>query len=543
MQSFLNRFKSLLGSSPASLLCFLLAIACKLLYLRYYLGSGADKFAQTALTHNFLNGHGFRLHVAFAEDLSKVGFLPDVGWPPGYSWLLAIIMPFTGTHYALAWYIADIVSALLFLWFCRRLLLLIDFPAWLINLFLLLQGAANFRHTQGSPPTDLLSLGLLVASLYYVLRIIKAPGFSWKPVLWLCLFMLLACFVRYQNFPVCILVSLVLCVTGWKGQHKPWFRSGLVTMVGLFLFFGGFLLYQFFESGSAFYVEPAKKGFYLSNLLSACPFALSGTINVKFFGVQAGLLSGMSYPTWGKVVVLIGLPLSVLFSVVVVWYLLKKSWLKQSLLQWFLFFGSFIFLGMIGLLVVLSLLIDNQIGPPTNQWTYIQEARYYYFPIFFMQACLWWFLFARQRSYVNWGIRLARWGYGFLMAVALLHGLYFALRRAHHMPYSLERIPYESPEQAFVIDFIQDLQKREPERQVVVTGFHKRYAFLADLYGSAGLFGPLTLNKQAPRSSRPAVLLLVLHERELPLMTSYLSLPNVKQVFSAEHYLVFALYV
>ncbi|WP_315818962.1 hypothetical protein [Paraflavitalea speifideaquila] len=92
------------------------------------------------MTYNFLQGYGFSVNSSAIEDLGTVIHVPDNGWPPGYNLLFLFFNQLTGKNYVQASFLIDCLATLLFFWYCRKTLLLIRFPAWLTNLFLLFQG-------------------------------------------------------------------------------------------------------------------------------------------------------------------------------------------------------------------------------------------------------------------------------------------------------------------------------------------------------------------------------------------------------------------
>jgi hypothetical protein len=306
---------------------------------------------------------------------------------------------------------------------------------------------------------------------------------------------------------------------------------------------GSLLLYQHFKTGNAYYVVPTNKGFYPGNLLNTHPFIVTGSINYNFYGVQLGRIAGISYAAWIQFIHWAGLLLFVCFTCAIGYYLFKKKWRIHSLKDGFLVFGFCMYMGTVGLLILLSLVLDKYIGPPMFNWTYVSESRYYAFPVFFMQVCCWWYFFVRKAPIVPRFVKWLTCAYFILMAIEITHGLYFVIKRSASSFVPFSDIIYEQPEQTRVVQFIKDVHQQEPNRNVVVTGFSKRYGFLSGLYGASGAFTPLGLNEKLPSASKPAVLLLVLNEKELPFMKPFLQQPGVKLVAQTEHGFLYSYYI
>ncbi|MBO9562170.1 MAG: hypothetical protein J7621_05320 [Niastella sp.] len=537
----LKRAKEYLSLPWVSVLCTLLAIAGEIGMIRIFMGIGSDKFAQVSMTHNFLQGHGLTLTSSTIEDLGKMLYLPHNGWPPGYNLFLSLFLPFVGDNYMLACFLVDCLSVVLFFGYCRKLLLLIKFPVWLTNLFLLFQG---FFIVSNAGSTDHLSLTFLTASLYYLVKSIGSDTISWKTITPLLFFLLLACFTRYQNIPVAVCLAATLIATGLLQNKVSWSHSGVILLSCIMLFYGGFLLYQRFHMGSAYYLLPVKRGIYPGNLALMHPFVVSGFINLHFYAVQLGIIFNNEYHTWITAARWVGLPAIVLLTAALTYYAIRRKGKIDNSFTGFFIFGYIIYISTIGLLVYLALTHDKNIGPPLFTWTYVMDERYYIFPVFFTNICSWWYCFVRiPKNNTRW----ARWPillFTLLTTVEVAHGIYYVVKKCSKGVTPLQDVPYKEPAEAFVIRFIKETQQRDPNRQVVITAFSKRHAFSAGLYGASGLFNPMELNNRLPRSSsNPAVLLLMIHKNELFLLEPFLRQPGVKLLATIKDYSAFTYYV
>jgi hypothetical protein len=235
--------------------------------------------------------------------------------------------------------------------------------------------------------------------------------------------------------------------------------------------------------------------------------------------------------------------LTLIFTSAVFFYVFKKGRRINNVQDGFFIFGSIAYLSTIGLLIFLSLTLDKHIGAPLFIWTYVMEARYFTVPVFFTQVCLWWYFFVQSQKnkaiFIRWFRRL----FILLMAIEMVHGMYFVAKKISQGVMPFQDIPYESPEQAFVIQFIRDMRQKDPSRKVVVTGFSKKYGFMTGLYGASGMFTPLALNHTLPKSSRPAVLLMVIRKKEVFLLDSFLKQAGVQLLREINEFCLYTYYV
>ncbi|WP_315818963.1 hypothetical protein [Paraflavitalea speifideaquila] len=269
------------------------------------------------------------------------------------------------------------------------------------------------------------------------------------------------------------MLLVVLIIVGCIQQRKSWWVSGVIALSIFCLCCGGYLLYQQLHTGQAYYLVQGKKGIFLSNLILMEPFIVSGTINSKFYGLQLSNLFGVEYTTIVSIIRWLGLILAIVFTIVVSGYLIKKRSRVNNTQDGFFLFGFIGYISTIGLLALLSLIHDKYIGPPVFNWTYVQDARYFAFPAFFVQVCLWWYLFARPQNNKPLLMRWLKTGVVLLMVLELLHSMYLLAKKCSPELVNFRDTESERPEQAYIIRFIQEMQMKDPGRQVVVMSFEK----------------------------------------------------------------------
>jgi hypothetical protein len=536
----LSRITAYLSSSRASVICFVIAIVAKAGLQQVFLNIGPDKFAQTLISRNFLRGHGLSIGQVAVNDLGHTIYAWSNGWPPGYSLLISPFLMLSD-NYMLAGFLVDCITILLFFVYCRKILLLIKFPVWLVNCFLLVQGFFLNNYIESSTPTDFLSLALLLAALYYLLRITDQPVFTGKTVFLLFFFLIAASFTRYQNIPVAILMPAALSAAGFFQQKRSWVQSGLIVLTSVIVLCTGFFVWQRFHTGNAFYTVPVRKGFFPENLLLTHPFLIDSVVNLRFYTVQLANLFHINYNFCEDLIRWAGMLWLAVFLTACGAYLVKTRGKVTNTQSGFFLFGFLISLVIAGLLMLLSITHDKNIGAPMFVWTYVSVGRYFAFPCFFFQVCVWWYLFVHKQGSVFFKVLTGL--FILLCVVETLHGIYLVARKFSKPVTPLADIVLRQEEVAITIQFIKESHDKDPWRKVVVTGFAKKYGFIAGWYDGAGLFTPLALNQELPRSSTPAVLLVVVNKKELFLLERFLRQPGVRLFRETNDFRAYTYYV
>lgn len=91
-----------------------IAVLSRATFEIYYTDYLTDKSCHVAGAVNLLNGHGLQPGSTDLTDLARVNYEPLVGWPPGYSLLLAPLIALSG-NVLVAISIVDVGFVVLFL--------------------------------------------------------------------------------------------------------------------------------------------------------------------------------------------------------------------------------------------------------------------------------------------------------------------------------------------------------------------------------------------------------------------------------------------
>jgi hypothetical protein len=539
----LRVFQKYLSSPGASVICFIIALLAKISLFRIFLDIGPDKLGQVLIARNFLKGHGISVDEVAITNLAEKIYTPVIGWAPGYSFMISPFLTIWKDNYMLACFAVDCVTALIFFWYLRKLLLLINFPSWIINLFLIFQGFFISYYVAGSSASDFPAMTFLLAALYYLIRITRRSSISYRLTISLSIFLLAACLMRYQYFPAGILLVLTLTASGFAQKEKHWWKSGLISLCIIGIIGTAGMLYQQLNAGSSTFLRPAAKGFYPENMKLLYPFIISSVTNLHFYAVQLSEYFHKPYPWWIEVAKLFNWIILVLLAAVFIRCLVRKKLSVQNTTESFSLFGGIMAIGVSGLLIMISLFVSADVGPPSFSWTYVMEDRYFAFPALFIQVWVWQWLFVQPA--VNRSIfkKILQWFFVLIISIEIFHGLYFILKKMSQPMLGFDQIVASDPEKEIPIEFIRAQQKKNPGIKTVVTSFRKLPGYVANWYGGSGLFTPGELNVTVPASAEPAVLLVVIPKKDVILLASFLQRPGVELLQESGDFSFYTYYV
>ena len=537
------RFRHYLSTPVAQATCLIAAILGKMAMTMIYARTESDEMAQALMSRNFNEGLGFTINLANVNDLAQVQHMPHTGWPPLYSWMMSFFLRLFNNNHQLADYIIQCVFIVLFVIYLRRLLLLLQFPHWCISVLLLFQGF--FVYTYYEYPTDFASLALMLAVTYYLVSIVACSGKQWLNITLLSFFVTAAVLARYQYIPVCFLLLLALTGFGFLKRKPIWIRSGAIALGVFIIATGSLLLYQHIYSGSAFYLSPARRGFFPENLLYVAPFGWEIFVHLHFYCTQLSLLFDNAYGFWMQLASLLNYLLVVALLILYGRYLYKKRLQMHSPLEAFMVFGGIAALGSIGLLVLLSVTRSRHVGPPHFVWTYVKELRYYLYAVLFAQIAIWRFVLVNGKPHTSLRAKVLTGTLISIMLIETTHGVYHIARKLTPVNSNLVQLITRDnePNTQIEMQYLQSALRETPAKKVVVASFAKKFGFVAGWYGFSALYTPTILNDTIPSSSQPVTLLVILNKKELSLMTSFLQRPGVTSIAETTDYCFYSYHV
>lgn len=534
------RFIQKLFSSPAaSVLCFLFSIGARIAFLRIFIKIGPDKAGLVLMTKNLLAGDGITVNTAHAANLAVVHHEQFVGWPPAYNFLLAPALLIFEDNFMLAALVVDIFFNILLFIYLRKLLLLIGFPVWITNLFLIFQGLAIQPYFVASSPTDFIAMTWLVMAIYHMVKITSSGKFAGMHS-WLSAFFLVgAALTRYQYMPVSFVLAALLVWQGYRYKMKGWNKTGLAAAALVFVSVGGVLLLQKLTAGSFAFVGHQQTGFFPGNLSMMHPFVVSSFINLNFYAMQLSLLLHTDYRVWQLLAQIVSFAVTIILTAIFLRWLVKKKNNIHSTTDNFWLFGGIAALVSVGVLAGLSLLRSSDVGPPMFRWTFVVSSRYFSFAMLFIAVLGWYWLFVMPAK--NTWKKILSGALVFTVVVEMAHGAYY-LAKSYSSPITpVSESAWKRPDFDFTRKFI--AQEQQKGNKVVVTAFTRINGFIAGWYGAAGFYNIREINTESFSSAEPTILLVVAEKRELEFIKSFLQRPGVQLIHTAGDYYFYTLYV
>jgi hypothetical protein len=531
--------KNLFSSPAASVICILFSILARTGFLRIFLKIGPDKSGLILMTRNWLSGHGLTINAADAANLGQITYEHFYRWPPAYNVILAPVLWLLKDDHMMATFLVDITINILFFIYLRKLLLLVGFPVWLTNCFLIFQALSIQPYFVASNPTDFIGMAFLTMSIYHIVRVTKARSFSGMHGWAAGIFLAAAALTRYHYIPVSLVLALLLLWQGYFHKYAGWKNRGVLVCALVPVIIGSILLLQKLSSGAFVDMVSPAAGFFPSNLLLMHPYIVGSFINLNFYAMQLSQALQTGYSLWTDLARIITIVLSVALLVIYAQWLLRNRKKINSSSENFWLFGGMACLLSVGVLVGLSLFRSKDMGPPLFNWTFVMEQRYFAFPLLFFPILAWHWLFS-QPAVSIWK-KILKWVLIITVVVEMAHGIYFLIKKLSEPMPPVSEVAWVRPEVAFTKQFIEEQQAKG--NKVVVTSFVRQFGFVAGWYGAAAIFNPLQINNEKPGSKEPAVLLAIINKKELPYFSPFLSDPGARLLHTVDEYYFYTLYV
>ncbi|MCC2545338.1 hypothetical protein LJY25_02690 [Hymenobacter sp. BT175] len=479
-----------------------------------------DNMLQTASAVNLIRGHGVSIAVARMQDLGRLHYNPLAVWPPGYAWLMGLLLrePVSDHQILLALWLIHILGVLLLFgawWFLLRRLRPTLQP-WAPAVFFLFWGIANtpFNNLYN---TDLWSFGLYCAGVTHLLFLLsEAPvagsARQWTWVVAMSTLSFAACLMRFAYYPLAFLPPLVLLGAWWRLQPgRLMALTGLALSAGLV---GALVGYQKFVAGNAYYLTEFyhQPGFhiYWDNLRLFDPFLLNGVLA----GGVMQLVKGGTLPYYLVALTVSSLVAAALVIGARVEYQVARASGSMQLRHLLLGVWVASALVLLGLLVALSLRYPAALVDwwPGGRWTYVADTRYFA-PIMLIVSALLLIFLLSTRSPLFLRLLCA-----VLLLLTTLNAL--ALRAKHSVQYGLQ------PPAFFKDKFsgttadtrrLEDLLSRAGQRGAVLlttNTYARRLEEAVIVRGGATVSLDSLLARQPLRTTRPVTIFLALDPRD-----------------------------
>lgn len=497
-----------------------IVLLVRLIQLIFFNNIHRDGMYQIMAMQNFLDGHGISMSKVLASDLSLTVYQHEVRWPPGYSLLLSPFYLLLNQDYSLAVLTLTFLSAIAVLFYSRRLLFLLDIPLYLVNLFTLLTGFIiySFYFTNSS---DTIAIAFFTMAIYYTFRVIKQNSFSFKNVVALSTCLFFCGFIKYMYIPLILIVPAFIFLKGYADKSKILKKSGITSLIFLFITAGSLLIWQKISGGSAAYIKDLPHGFYPENLKTTYPAFSAPFLNPLSLAMVFGYEGKMALISF-RILQLIHLFFFIFLSCYVFRKLIKSGFKNISLATDYYYLFYFLSTGLILLLVVLSLRVANEEILTGYNWTYVQEPRYYGLIAIMMYIGLFPVCTGIRKKIIP-KFKLLPYLFFLLMLPEAFRGINFTLNRITHYQTETYRWKNENQILNYADKIIKDELKKYGNEAVAVTGSF-------DIFYYAGIYSRIPVLIESSKindvsslnSKKPTTLLVILKENDLPAFKEFL---------------------
>ena len=518
IKKVVTQVKGLLSTKTATALILLIATLGRLIQVLFFFNIGVDRSFQFQATDSLLKGHGVALAEVLASDLSTMVYVPLIKWPPGYTVLVAPFYALFGQYYVPAGIVLDMIFAIVLILFSRKVLHELDVVTWLINIYTLVAGFFIYEFYFYSS-SDAIVTALFIVTLYYTLRFLKG-ALSWqKASLILGVLLLVLASFKYSFIPALFVIPLFLLVKGWANQNLEERKVGMYALLIVAVGLASILLYQKSISGSAAYVTDAISGFFPENLVAAFPLLSEAFIKPHTLTQLFRVGSGIAQP--GLIILQVAHLL--LWAVAIVFairMIRNKGFSKLSPLDSFLYLAFFVSLAISLLLTVLSL----RIAKDTENWTFIQEGRYYGVASVFVHLAFF-VLYQHNRRRFSLLFKILFYCLFFLLMIEVGKGVLFSFNRVKHYGKEEYSWQYEDRFQKYTDSLIGKARNVYQVKKVAVAGSSYYYNHRMYLYSHVPIMHDLDkINNPALLNAKePTVLLIMLWDKHRPQFQSFLT--------------------
>jgi len=516
---------AILSNRKTTWLLIGLVIASRVLQVLFFYNIRVDGMYQIMAMQNFAEGHGISTSRVLSTDLSSIIYQPLINWPPGYSFLLSPFYLLFGKNYITAGITLEIVAAIALIFICRKILNLLDVPAWLVNLFTFVTGffIYPFYFINSS---DASAITCFTLGIYFALLLLKKGRLSVAGTSLLITSLFFAGFIKYLFIPIAFILPGYLFWKALADKDRLLKKTALISFLSLLVAFSILLTWQKITGGAAVYISQPTRGFFPENLKNTYPAIPASFISPESLSLIFPYESN-SHLTLFRLEQTIYI--LILFSGIfyIIRYIVKKGFKEITPLKSFFFISFILSLGIILLLTCLSLTVGKEENIPGHFWTYVEEPRYY--GLIYILVHLGVFLFYRLRNYNK---RLIF--FSLLLILALIpetiRGIYFFANRVINIKSEEYSWKYEKSIQEFSNRLIQ--KEKKPGEMVVVSGSSYYFYYRTALYSHVPVMTEAVQlnNLSSIQSKKPCLLVVILREKQLESFKQFLADP--KKVFA-----------
>jgi hypothetical protein len=424
----MTRIKTVLSKRGTGVLFTLISILAINTWQQVLGNFDYDNSFTIAAAKNISDGHGYSIQTASAEDLSNFYYDPLNRWPPGYSWLLVVAHLVFNTDWIHTSYILNAIGLTLLVLVFRKMLFLLEYPEWIVNVAVLYYGFL-FHPFHFSYFSDIFGLLFFLLGLLTIIKGIKS-------VQHIVIFSVLSAFLleasaymKYLYIPLSLVPSISLFIYGYSLKRRDLKSAAVKGFLFLCLMIGSLLLFQFHNSGQTIYINPSKTGFYLNQIFWLAPVIPLSILNLTFINVQLNHILNIPFENLNVFWKLINLFCIVWLTYISCKFIRLGIFRSRSFKSFYAIHACIFSIVLFTILIVLSVIKNKHYTDTFFEWVYGQELRYYsVFVVLILQFLI--FFFLKQYYFFNRAIQLTFCSViGFIVLIDLAHGTYFCVKK------------------------------------------------------------------------------------------------------------------
>ncbi|MFT3826281.1 MAG: hypothetical protein QM731_20325 [Chitinophagaceae bacterium] len=522
-----------------TLTCFLFAAICKVILVTLFFSFSHDLILQGLAAQSMADGYGFTIPQVHAGNLSKVVYDPLVGWPPAFS---AVIVPFyliVGKHLALATLVTICVISVLFIPLAGKLLEQLQFPAWVVNLFVVIYGLSIPKYLELFSATDLPALMCYMLALYQLLVFTGTDRKKSSYGIYIGISCALGVWFRYMYLPVSFVLPVFLLWNGYLKKNKRLKQAGFYAFIVNGILVAALLTFEHYYTGSATYYRPVEKGLFLSNLHAVTPFVPASFMNIHFYTMKLAAWRHIAYMQSLQLITNIGFLPAFFMVILFCWYAIKKKLNTNGPSQTFFIAGGLLSFAVILLMLYLTVSFSSYYGFPSNfEWVYGAEERYFIIPIFCIQVFILWWLFVRKPVRYKIVTNICRGLFVIIIAIEMIHGAFVISKYLKGTSVRWHSVAEQNEVNAFLQNTA--TLARQQQKELVVGTLEAGTHGQPTLLGINELFRMDELISDPVYCERPTLLVLIVRDAHLPYFKKFLDKHKpVRETFIANEYYAF----
>lgn len=537
----MNKIRTLLSSSPATIAFLIVAIIVRIINILYVSYAGRDKMFLILQSRSMIEGKGLGVpgYYIANPDVAVYDYTPM--WPPGYPIVLAPFLKLFKYDVYWSTTVLDIIACIALIFVVRRLCKQMNFPLIAINLMTLIAGCFEYPFINDSKPTDNVPIVVFLFGISLLIKIVQSEKFTFSSIILVSFILFLPSIFRYSYPPLSIAAAFSVLFIGFVKKEKLLKQKGawLLLFVILMNFF--FSLTMKLSTGYAGYAVPTARGFFPDHLIHWFPIVPASFMNVPFLTSQALKVAGLSLETTLRLLEIINVTVIFCFVALCLYLFFNKKFLMSlDAFKWFLITGFFISAATFASLGYLSATYDLQ-RSLTNTWSYVYDHRYYVHTVLFIQMTFLGWLFLYGNTIRRWLMKFLAAGFSFVLFIEITHNIYFHVKVAFDFK-KYKSAVYRERDYAYFFNLVKELEKNYPDYDLwAAAPGDDFYSYVATYYGHIGIMDAASLTTKEINVKKKTVIGLMLYDHEQSAFENYLRSHNalfVKRVDNSNFYLI-----